>query len=382
MIGIFIGIAAVVSLIGLGEGLRNAITGQFGFLGTDVLTVQANGMGMAGPPGSGVATPLTSDLVDEIRKVNGVDVAFNRYIRTGSLEYKDTFGIGFAGSVPDKDERKVFEKMSNLKTQCGRLLKDGDEKKAVLGSMFREDTPFGIECGDQILLTGKKYEVIGILEKKGSFLFDNIVLLNEESIIKDFGKEDEVNIIAVKVKNEDQIQKVKKDVEKVLRKKRDVKEGEEDFSVESAQASLDALDSTLFAVQLFITIIASISLIVGGIGIMNTMYTSVLERTKEIGILKSVGAKNSSVFTLFFLESGLLGMVGGIIGIIIGLILAYGLSAIGRLALGSDLIQAQVSLSLILGSLSFSFLVGTLAGLLPAIQAAKKHPVDALRFAK
>ena len=135
-------------------------------------------------------------------------------------------------------------------------------------------------------------------------------------------------------------------------------------------------------VQLFVHIIAGISIVVGGIGIMNTMYTSVLERTKEIAIMKSLGARNSTIFTIFLFESGFLGVVGGTVGLILGLSMAYGLAAIGKAILGSELIQAEVSLGLIIFALSFSFIVGVSAGLLPAYQASKKHPVDSLRFVK
>jgi putative ABC transport system permease protein len=107
-----------------------------------------------------------------------------------------------------------------------------------------------------------------------------------------------------------------------------------------------------------------------------------LERTKEIGIMKSIGAKNSAIFTIFFIESGLLGMVGGIIGVILGMIAAYGISAIGRIALGSGLIQASISIWLVVGALFFSFVIGTVFGVLPAYQASKLNPVDSLRAAK
>ena len=384
MIGIFIGIAAVVSLIGLGQGLRVAITSQFGFLGTDVLSVQASGLTMAGPPGSAVTEPLTKDLIDKVRKVQGVEAAFPRYIQTGTLEFNDIQGIGFAMSVPDGEDRKTIEKMLNLKTSQGRLLKDGDGRKVLLGSSYAENDDFGkpINAGDRILLNDITFEVVGILEKKGSFIFDSGVIVNEGAIINDLGKdEDEVNVIAVKVKDVELMDQVKGDIEKVLRKERGVDEGEENFVVESPQSTLETLDSTLFAVQLFVTIIALISLVVGGIGIMNTMYTAVLERRKEIGIMKSVGARNSTIFTLFFIESGFLGMIGGIIGVILGLIFAYGLAAIGKLALGSDLIQASIGLDLIIGALLFSFILGTLFGVMPAVQASKLNPVDSLRSA-
>lgn len=385
MIGIFIGIAAVIALISLGEGLRIAITSQFGFLGTDVLTVQASGMGLAGPPGTGVATPLTKDLADKIENVENVEAAINRYIKTSTLEFNNKQGIGMVMSMPSGSDRKVIEKMLNVKAEQGRLLKDGDARRVLLGNSFTNPDSWGgkgIKASDRVLINGISYQVVGIMKKKGSFLLDNAVLINEETLLSDLGDDGKVNAIGVKVKDEEKITKTKEDIEKLLRKERGVKIGKEDFSVESPQKMLETLDSTLFAVQLFVTIIASISLLVGGIGITNTMYTSVLERTKEIGIMKSIGARNRTIFTLFFIESGFMGIVGGIIGIILGLILAYGFAAAGRAALGANLIQAHASLTLIFGSLLFSFVVGLIAGLVPALQAAKKHPVDALRFTK
>ena len=382
MIGIFIGIAAVVSLIGLGEGLRLAITSQFGFLGPDVLAVQASGIAFAGPPGQAVANPLSDELAAKIEKINGVEAAFNRYIESITLEFNDKQSIGIAGSSPKGENRKIFETMLNLKADEGRLLKDGDAKKVVLGNDFKKKDTFGkgIKVGDRVLVNGITFEAVGILEKKGSFIFDRIVMINEEPMIDVLGiDKKEVSAVAIKVKDQNNIAQVKEDIEKLMRKERDVEKGEEDFQVQSPQQILEALNSTLFAVQLFVYIIAAISLAVGGIGIMNTMYTSVLERTKEIGIMKSIGAKNSAIFTMFFIESGLLGTVGGVIGILLGMGFAYGISFLGRLFLGSSLIQASINPLLIAGALVFSFVLGTLFGVLPAYQASKLNPVDSLR---
>ncbi|MCF7860608.1 ABC transporter permease [Candidatus Woesearchaeota archaeon] len=384
MLGIFIGIAAVVSLVGMGEGLRIAITSQFGFVGSDVLTVTAEGLATAGPPGTGAPNPLSDNLAAKIEKIPGVEAAINRYLKSGTLEFNNKQGLGFAMSVPEGDNRKIMMKMLNLEAEQGRLLKDGDGRKVLLGNSYLDKSQFGkpISSGDYVYLNSIKYQVIGIMKKKGSFLFDQAVLVNTKQLLADFGDDGTTNIIAVKVIDESRIDKVKEDVEKLLRKERDVKVGEEDFSVSSPEQTLEQMNSVLGAVQWFIVILASISLVVGGIGIMNTMYTSVLERTKEIGILKSIGARNRVIFLLFFLESGFLGLVGGIIGVILGITLAYGLAYLGRTLLGADLIQASVSMGLIFGSLSFSFVIGTLAGLLPAYQASRKHPVDALRFIK
>src|SRR3989338_3067930 len=134
MIGIFIGIAAVVSLIGLGEGLRVAIMGQFGFLGPDVVSVQASGLTFAGPPGTGVVNPLNDKLADRIGNINGIDAAFNRYLESGTLEFNDRQGIGIAATVPGGENKKIFYTMVNIKAMEGRLLKEGDLRKVVLGN--------------------------------------------------------------------------------------------------------------------------------------------------------------------------------------------------------------------------------------------------------
>ena len=381
MIGIFIGIAAVVSLIGLGQGLRTAITSQFGFLGTDVLSVQASGLNFAGPPGSGAIEPLDSEIYKKIEKVNGVEAAFNRIVGSGTLEFNDVQQIGVSMSIPLGKYKKIIEGMLNLKTEQGRLLRDSDNNKVMLGHNFVYDDIFGkgVKAGSTVILNGKEFEVVGILENKGSFIFDNSVMINEDDLLDLIGDDGTTDIIAVKVFNENQIASVKENIEKLLRKERNVKLGEENFIVQSPQNILEALDSTLLAVQIFIFLISAISLVVGGIGIMNTMYTSVLERTKEIGIMKAIGARNSTIFTLFFIESGFLGMVGGLIGVTIGASLAYGFSFIGRMAFGSDLIQAEISLLLVFISLAFSFILGTMFGVLPAYQASQLQPVEALR---
>src|SRR3989344_2586298 len=168
LLGILIGIAAVVSLIGLGEGLRTAITGQFGFLGADVLSVQAKGLDFAGPPGTGAAHPLPDDLADKIKNINGVEAAFNRQIESGTIEFNDKQTIGFIASIPEGADRKVFEQMVNLKVSSGRLLKDGEGKRIIVGADFGTDDTFGkpLAVGDKVLIKGESFEVAGIMEKK------------------------------------------------------------------------------------------------------------------------------------------------------------------------------------------------------------------------
>ena len=164
----------------------------------------------------------------------------------------------------------------------------------------------------------------------------------------------------------------------MLRSRRDVDKGEEDFKVSTPNAMLEQINGILNAIQIFIIIVASISIIVGTIGIVNTMATSVVERKKEIGIMKSVGAKNSHIFTLFLVEAGFLGLVGGILGIIAGLSIGY-MGTIGINNFVGSTATPEINLMLIIFTLIGSFLIGSLAGVIPAMNAAKQNPVEALR---
>jgi len=384
MIGIFIGIASIVALIGLGEGLRETINSQFSFLGTDILAITASG-GL-GSPGSGVVDSLTDKELNELKKVKGIEGAAGRIMESVKIVFNKKISFSYAISLPDGDDRKILEHVLTMEAQKGRLLEDGDKNVVLLGSMFFDkDNAFGkiISPGSKIEIFGKEFKVIGIMEQKGNPMLDSVVFMNEDDLrnLVDRPK-DEYDIIGVRFSESADIDKIKQDIEKRLRKIRDVKEGEENFAVETPASMLEQINSIILGIQIFVYIIAGISILVGGIGIMNTMYTAVIERTKEIGIMKSIGARNSTVFTLFFIESGLLGTVGGIIGTIIGFLAATGLALIGRLILKSELITAYFPMGLIIGAILFSFILGSFFGTLPAIQASKLNPVDALRHTK
>ncbi|MFH1072437.1 MAG: ABC transporter permease [Nanoarchaeota archaeon] len=384
MLGVIIGIAAVISLIGIGEGLRLFVTNQFNVAGADVLTIQASGTGQ-GPPGTGVVNPLTTTQLERIRDINGVKTALGRIIQGANVEFNDKTQLGFLASMPDSPYRKDVEEIISYKVEQGRLLKDGDNTRIVVGNDFTNEDRYGkkVEIGSTLLIEGKPFTVVGILKKKGSFTIDSAILMNEDVMRTTAGRQkEEYDIIAAQADKGVLPKDVKENIEKVLRKERNVKVGEEDFTVETSESALRNLNSTLFAIQLFVYIIAGISIIVGGIGITNTMYTAVLERINDIGTMKAIGARNSDIFTIFFAESGLIGMIGGAIGIALGYMLAQAMAAGARAALGLDMIQAHVSPWLVLGALLFSFIVGTLAGLLPAYQASKLNPVDALNYTK
>jgi len=383
MIGIFIGIAAVVSLISLGQGMKYAINEQFSGLGGDSLVIEAKGVSGYGPPGSGAVVKLTEDDLDVIDGVRGVDRYASRLIRSIKAEYKDDVIFVFVGSMPDdKESRNLVLELAPIDVEEGRMFKDGDTTKIIVGDNFISKKRFEkkLSLRDDILLEGVKFEIIGKLKRTGNPQLDSAILIPEEGLRDILNEDKEIDMIVVKVLDGYKPSSVAEDIEDAMRRDRNLDEGEEDFSVQTGEQVIASLNNILNIVSGVLIGIAMISLLVGGIGIMNTMYTAVLERTREIGIMKSVGGRNKDIGILFLMESGLLGMAGGIIGVVLGISLSKSIEYIAVSQLGSGLLSANVSFWLIFGALSFSFLVGSLSGILPALQAAKLRPVDALRY--
>lgn len=381
MVGIFIGIAAVVSLISLGQGLEDAVVQQFQGLGADRIVVNAKGLG-GGPPGTNVAVPLTEDDLDVVRNSRGVDVVSGRIIRTVMLRFEDTTRYAYLASMPEnKQERDFVNSISNYEIEEGRDLKPGEKYKVVMGHDFLDKPLLGREMriGDTIEIQNVEFEVIGFYKKVGSFQVDGIVVLNEDVAREILDDPEKIDVIEASAINSDDTNEVALEIASNLRRARDVDVGKENFTVETSEQILKSLKQVLSFVTYFLVALAAISIIVGAVGITNTMYTSVLERTREIGIMKAIGARNSDILTIFLFESGLLGLVGGIIGVGLGIGLGLLVETIGTAALGEGLIMASFSPMLIILSLFFAFMMGVVAGTVPAYKASKMSPVDALR---
>ena len=381
LLGIFIGVTAVVSLIGLGAGLQAAVGAQFGISSTQVITVQAGGVNAFGAPGSGVVNKLTTGDADAIERLSSVEIAASRIISSSKIEYADVVIFGMSASVPDGDRRRFVYEALDIEAGEGRMLKDGDVNNVFLGYNFGEDdNSFGeaVIPGKTILIQDRRFKVVGIMKKTGSYMFDSMVMINEDVLRDLLDYEDDVDVIAVKARSESVMDKAKEDIEKLMRKRRDVDLGEEDFQVSTPEAMMETVNSVLGGVQAFIVIIASISILVGALGIVNTMTTSVLERRKEIGIMKAIGAKNSQVFMQFFFESGMLGLLGGLVGVVFGTII----STLGTVGINNFIggeLKPAFDFILIGGALVGSFAIGAIAGIVPAMNAAKQNPVEALR---
>src|SRR3989338_1609372 len=325
MLGIFIGVAMVVALISLGQGMKEAIQDIFLNIGSDKLMITAkSGTSLTGPQGSSAASNLTNHDVDVIKKVNGVDEVGARLIKSAKLEFDNEIKFYFVASMPDDDNgRKVITEANNYEAEEGRLLKKGDMHKAFIGNGVAKKELFknkNIALGNKIKINGFEFGVVGILKKSGNPQQDRVIVVPEDSLreVLDIEKE-KVDIIAVKVQKGIDAGRVAEYIEKAMRKDRDLEIGKEDFEIQTPQQILETLGTILTIVQIVLIGIAAISLIVGGIGIANTMYTSVIERTKEIGIMKSIGAENKDIILIFLAEAGLLGLAGGVIGIGLGM---------------------------------------------------------------
>jgi putative ABC transport system permease protein len=381
MLGIFVGIAAVVSLISLGQGLQEAINEQFQKMGTNKIMVEAGGMSF-GMPGADISSEeLTEDDVKVIERVKGVDKVAKMVYKSSKTEFRNDVKYVLVIGMPTDDTKTVFEEMQSVEVAQGRNLENTDKYKVVVGDLVAKGQLYDkkVRLRDSVTIKDKDFKVIGVLKPIGNPQDDKQLYISYDTAVELFDI-DNINVLIVQTINGVNVNEVAESIKKDLRRHRDVEEGEEDFRVQTFEQVMKSFQTIFSVVQAVVIGIAAISLLVGGIGITNTMYTSVLERTRDIGIMKAIGAKNSDIMKIFLIESGLLGLVGGAIGIVIG----YGISKIVEIAIiklyNIVYLKAYFPWYLILGALLFSFLVGSISGVMPARQASKMKPVDALRY--
>ncbi len=380
MLGIIIGIAAVISLVTLGQGLQQAIQDEFQELGMDKLLVSPRGDRFLNVAQD--QDVLTTEDLDVIRNVPGVQRAGYYVLRFGQISWgKEEFGFYFITGVEMGDSYDLLAGIMPVEVIEGRDLRQGDRRRVIAGYDFANFAGFTdkMRPGTNIQINGLDFQVVGINERIGNQFDDRSLILTLEGFKDVYDVKDSVDEILVQVNPGVQPSDTVPRIEQALRRHRDLNEGEEDFQVETFEELIESFMDIFAAVTVVIVGIASISLLVGGVGIMNTMYTSVLQRTKEIGVMKAIGARNSDIRTLFLFESGLLGLAGGVIGIIIGGSISKAIEYIVVVVLDQPLLSVSFPAWLIIGTLLFSFTIGMLSGYLPAKQASKLNPVDALR---
>jgi len=377
IVGIFIGITAVVSLISLSQGMQDAIVMQFESLGTNRIVITAGGVSL-GPIGSELTTArLGEEDVKAIQSIPGVDSVVPVLIQTARVDYNDETEYITIFCVPtDSETSKTINSFRFLHVESGKAAETGyevDVGKKIADELFEKK----VSIGSKIKIDGKSFKVTGIRKKAGTGIHDNILKIPIDTARDIFDEPEKISLIFAVTKTESNTSQIAEAIKKKLRKERNVEEGEEDFTVQTAEQSIGIFKEILAIVQIILVGIAAISLLVGGVGIMNTMFTSVLERTREIGIMKAIGAKSKQIMVLFLIESGMVGLVGGVIGIILGI----GIAKIAQIIAtynGIDLYPA-ISIPLILFALAFSFIIGVIAGTLPAIRASRLRPIESIR---
>jgi putative ABC transport system permease protein len=379
VLGIVIGIAAVVALVSLGQGLQYTVNQQFSKLGTDKVTVQIKGS--TGVPGSNTASMLTKDDLAVVKKSKGVSNAVGALIRYGTIKFNNKVKYALVRGLPvAEDERKLWADSGVYDVEYGRMIKYGDKYKVVIGPDFAKETNYGkpIGIGAKININGKTFTVIGIF-KGGSPAVASAVVMTLDDVREVYDAPDEVSAITVQVDDVKTMDNTIENIKKDLRKHRNLKEGKEDFTVQSTKQLIESFLVVLNVITVLLVGLASISLLVGAVGIANTMYTAVLERNREIGVMKAIGARNSQILTIFLIESALIGLIGGIIGMLLGVGISLVAQQIIGGYLGKGFFQVFLPWWLLVGAALFALIIGTLSGIFPAKQAANMHPVDALR---
>jgi putative ABC transport system permease protein len=368
VLGILIGTAAVVALISIGQGLERMINDQVeGIMGYNTLIISTMGPGGAGLAG------IQLD-VEMLRAIPGVETAVA--MRTETIYAEGPSGRGFLTLLGYDPAMESFVSQLDIPSLAGTLSEPG---QVVLGARTAE--ALGAQVGDQVLIEGQPFVVVDMLarvEGGGGFvpgvpLNDALVVSTEDmrGVVPGPGL---VQYAVVRAREGARIDAVRVAVEQTLA-------SEPTAQVIGSEDITRQINTMLSGVQAFLASIAGIAILVGGIGVMNTMYTAVLERTREIGVMKAVGAKRRYVLWLFLFESGLMGLAGGILGLVFGLGGAWAAALIaGRLFQVGVTFSPSFGAGLIFGALLFAAGMGALSGILPAMRASRLNPVEALRY--
>ncbi len=413
ILGIIVGVAAVIAMLSIGAGMSESMKAQMSNFGADVLTVSTGRTRAFGPeggftgrfqpgndgaPGSSTQTvqittststpTLTDTDILAISTAQGVDTVTGVISGRSTVQYlSQTVTVTVEGVDP-----AAWNTMTTSQLGSGRFLETGDGNSVLIGSGIANGMfDYNLTEDMQIRIGSKTFTIVGILEESGTGSFggnDRTVFMTIQAardIVTDVDA-NEYSSIQVKITDTNAVDQIINNVEQVLYTSRQVTSDTADFTVTSPTSMLETIQSTMATLTFFLTGIAAISLLVGAIGIANTMFMSVMERTRLIGILKSIGTKNSEIMKLFITESGIIGLMGGLLGVFLGFIVVGVISSVGinimgmgRMGTGTSTSVAVVTPELILFALLFSTIIGIISGLIPARKAANLQIVEAMR---
>jgi len=384
VLGIVIGVAAVIAMLAIGRGAQDSITGSISGIGTNLLFVFRGGQDpsirnerpITLEDANAIADPFVSPSVEKVAPIlqSNLEVSFGGEQTTVEVN----------GVTPDYFPVQNYQLTEGDFINAEQLL--GRASVALIGP-DAADTLFGHHdgiTGETIRIDGQPFRIIGVLASKGGGLFgsqDNRVIIpftTAQARLIRRGTRDQVDLLLVQAVDGDSVPQAAEEIAQVLRQRHQTAVGADDFTIFTQQDLLSTFQSITGILTTFLGGIAAISLLVGGIGIMNIMLVSVTERTREIGLRKALGARRRDILIQFLTESSLLSLIGGIIGIIFGWLIAF---AVGRVAAASNtaFIPVVGADAVALATL-FSAAVGLFFGIYPANRAASLEPVEALRY--
>ncbi|MCD4802075.1 MAG: ABC transporter permease [Anaerolineales bacterium] len=381
MLGIIIGVGAVIAMLAIGAGTEQAIVGEIEGIGTNLLFVRTNNEDVTNP------RPLTLQDAEALNDpVFAPSIAAAAPIVQGQAEVTYA-GQGTTASLVGVTEDYI--KVQNVELSEGEFFSsvqiNGIASAVILGANVAEEL-FGRSdglVGETVRVGGQPFRVIALLKKEGGSQFGSgddqimVPLTTAQARLIPGAVKNEVSMIYVSAITSDAVVAAENEAALILRDRHNIKLAEDDFSIMSQEMFLDMASTVTGVFTVFLGGVAGISLLVGGIGIMNIMLVSVTERTKEIGLRKAVGAKRKDIMTQFLIESSLLSLLGGAIGIVLGWLLALG---VGKIAEASDfLLDPIITLNAVLLATLFSAAVGLFFGIYPASRAAQLEPIEALR---
>jgi putative ABC transport system permease protein len=403
VLSIFIGIMTIFIFISFGLGLFNYIDDMLSGSSANKIIVQGRGFSA---PGLDATFRLEDSDLRAVESSAGVLDAAGVYFKVAKVEYRDEFGYGFATGYDPK--KPLIMDVFNVDIEIGRELMSGDTHKVVLGYNYLVDDKIfskGLKVNDKITINGKELRVVGFYEAIGNPQDDASIYMTEAGIEALYPDEDLTYGWIVGEVDEDRIDWAIENVERNLRSARNQDRGKEDFFVQSFQEMIASYRTVLDIILGFVLLIALISIIVSAVNTANTMITSVIERTKEIGVIKSIGARNGEVLGIFLFESSLLGFIAGVIGVILGWIFSE-LAGFALDSLGWGFLSPSYSAftafimdflsryglnvpsvpggffpyDLFVYCIAFATITGAISGAIPAINASRTNIVDALRY--